>query len=164
MRIMRLKDIKWTVWASLIVLADQLIKIIVCKNLSQTGSVTVIPRVLNFIYVKNTGAAFSIFSGKTAILGAISILFCAGVIVFWILKKPQHILFKLSLTLLFAGALGNAIDRIWRGFVVDFIETAFIKFPVFNVADIAITVGTALLMIYLLFFDKDGYKNGEAAN
>jgi signal peptidase II len=161
---MRLKDIKWIIAASMIVLIDQVVKIFVCKNLSQADSVSVIPHILNFIYVKNTGAAFSIFSGKTAVLGAVSILFSAGVLIFWILKKPQNTLFKLSLTLLFAGALGNAIDRIWRGFVVDFIETAFVKFPVFNVADISITVGTALLMIYLLFFDKDGHKNGETVN
>ena len=161
---MRLKDIKWVLYASTIVLADQLVKFFVCKNLSQTDSLAVIPHFLNFIYVKNTGAAFSMFSGKTAALGMVSILFCIGVLVFWVFKKPQHTLFKLSLTLLFAGALGNAIDRIWRGFVVDFIETAFIKFPVFNIADISITVGTALLMIYLLFFDKDGHKNGEVVN
>ena len=59
-----------------------------------------------------------------------------------------------SLMLMFAGALGNAIDRIFRGYVVDFIETTFISFPVFNIADIAITVGAVLLIIYILFFDK----------
>lgn len=67
---------------------------------------------------------------------------------------------KTSLTLLFAGALGNAIDRIFRGYVVDFIETAFIDFPVFNVADIAITCGAVIMAIYIIFFDKDE-KNGE---
>lgn len=161
---MRFKDRKWLFAAIIIVLADQLVKFLVCKNLSKADSIAVIPHILNFIYVQNTGAAFSMFSGKTAVLGVISILFCIGVLIFWISQKPQHTLFKLSLTLLFAGALGNAIDRIFRGFVVDFIETAFIKFPVFNVADISITAGTALLMIYLLFFDKAGNKNGEAVN
>ena len=61
---------------------------------------------------------------------------------------------RVSLMLLFAGALGNAIDRVFRGFVVDFIKTSFINFPVFNVADIAITVGAALFIIYLMFFDN----------
>lgn len=161
---MRFKDRKWVFAAIVIVLADQLVKLLVCKNLSKADSVTVLPHILNFIYVQNTGAAFSIFSGKTAVLGVISVLFCAGVLIFWISQKPRHTLFKLSLTLLFAGAFGNAIDRIFRGFVVDFIETAFIKFPVFNVADISITVGTVLLMIYLLFFDKAGNRSGEAVN
>ena len=67
---------------------------------------------------------------------------------------------KTSLTLLFAGALGNAIDRIFRGYVIDFIETAFIDFPVFNVADIAITCGAVIMAIYIIFFDKDE-KDGE---
>ena len=60
----------------------------------------------------------------------------------------------LSLVLMFAGAFANAIDRIFRGFVIDFIETTFIAFPVFNIADIAITIGAALLIVYILFFDK----------
>ena len=161
---MRLEDRKWIGSASLIVLLDQVVKYFVAQHLSQTDSAVIIPHILNFIYVRNTGAAFSMFSGKTVVLGVVSILFCIGVAAFWIVKKPQHTLFKLSLMLLFAGAFGNAIDRIFRGFVVDFIETAFVKFPVFNIADIAITVGTVLLVIYLLFFDKAGSKNGENDN
>lgn len=161
---MRFEDKKWVFGAAMIVLADQIVKFIVCGNLSQTDSLVVIPKVLNFIYVKNTGAAFSMFADKTLFLGIISILFCALVLFYWIFKKPAHTLLKLSLMLLFAGALANAVDRIARGFVVDFIETAFIKFPVFNLADISITFGTALLMVYLLFFDKEGHKNGEADN
>ena len=164
MHIMRFKDRKWLISAALIILADQIVKYFVSHNLSQSDSVVIIPHIFNFIYVKNTGAAFSILSDKTAVLGFVSILFCIGVLLFWYYKKPQHTLFKLSLTLLFSGAFANAIDRIFRGFVVDFIETDFIKFPVFNIADIAITFGTILLMIYLLFFDKDGHKDGETDN
>ena len=161
---MRLEDRKWALAGGLLVLADQIVKFFVCSYLSQSDSIVIIPHTLNFIYVKNTGAAFSIFSDKTVVLGIISVIFCILVLCYWHFKKPSHALLKLSLTLLFAGALGNAIDRVFRGFVVDFIETAFIKFPVFNVADICITVGTAFLMIYLLFFDKDGHKNGETVN
>ena len=65
------------------------------------------------------------------------------------------------MTLLLAGAFGNAIDRLFRGYVVDFIQTVFIRFPVFNVADIAITFGAMLLIIYLLFFDGKEEKYGE---
>ena len=64
--------------------------------------------------------------------------------------------------LLFSGAFANAVDRIFRGYVVDFIETSFIRFPVFNIADIAITLGTVFLMIYLIFFDKDKPENIQA--
>lgn len=160
---MRFKDTKWLSSAAMIVLADQVVKFLVSAYLPQSGSLAAIPHIINFVYVKNTGAAFSMFSDKTAVLGVISVLFCVAVLMFWYFKKPQHSLLKLSLMLLLAGALGNAIDRVFRGYVVDFIETAFIKFPVFNIADISITFGTVLLMVYLLFFDKDGNKNGEAA-
>ena len=164
MHIMRLEDRKWAALGSVLILADQIVKFLVCRNLSQSDSVVIIPHILNFIYVKNTGAAFSMFSDKTLVLGIISIIFCILVLLFWYFKKPSHPLLKFALTLLFAGALGNAIDRILRGFVVDFIETSFIKFPVFNVADICITMGTVFFMVYLLFFDKDGHKNGETVN
>lgn len=152
---MRLKDIKWAVMAIAVILLDQIVKFIVCRDLSSTDSITVIPRVLNFVNVQNTGAAFSMFSEKTAILSVVSIVFCIAVLVLWFYKKEKHFLLKLSLMLLFSGALANALDRIFRHYVVDFIETEFIKFPVFNIADIAITFGTVFLMIYLIFFDKD---------
>ena len=161
---MRLRNWNWALLIVVIVVLDQIVKFLVVKNLSEIDSVTVLPHILSFIYVKNTGAAFSIFADKTSVLGAISILFCVAVGAYWNLKKPKSEILKLSLSLLLAGALGNAIDRITRGFVVDFIEATFVTFPVFNIADIVITFGTVFLMIYLLFFDKDGVKNGENSN
>lgn len=149
----------WTAVAGIIVVLDQLAKYWVINGIGNQV-IHAIPGLINFVYVKNTGAAFSILSESTGILGIISILFCLGVLAYWYLKKPEHILMKTSLTLLFAGALGNAIDRIFRGYVVDFIETAFIDFPVFNVADIAITCGAVIMAIYIIFFDKDE-KDGE---
>lgn len=114
---------------------------------------------IDFTYVQNRGAAFSILSGKINFLAIISIVFCIGLIIYVIVKKPKHKLLCISLAMLFSGALGNAIDRLFYGFVVDFIETTFVNFAVFNIADIAITVGAFLLAIYLIFFDKDT-KNG----
>lgn len=150
----------WVIIASLVVLLDQLAKILVIYNIGPTDCIHIIPGLFDFVYVKNTGAAFSILSENTGILSIVSIVFCVGVLWYWYTKKPANVLLKTSLCLLFAGALGNAIDRIWRGFVVDFISTAFMNFPVFNIADIAITFGAALLIIYFIFFDKDE-KNGE---
>ena len=68
--------------------------------------------------------------------------------------------------MMFAGAFGNAIDRIFRGFVVDYIQTTFINFPVFNIADIGITVGAALLVLYVILFDKEdkNEKNNTESN
>lgn len=153
---MLLKKWCWHIIAVAIILFDQVAKILVMNNISEMGSIHIIPKVIDFVYVKNTGAAFSIMSDSTILLGIISILFCIGVAVYWYKKKPQNEIIKLALTLVFAGAFGNAIDRIFRGFVVDFISTVFVRFPVFNIADIAITCGAALLAVYLILFDKDG--------
>jgi len=143
----------WIIITVLITLADRFTKILASTNLSGKD-IEAIPGVLSFVYVENTGAAFSILMDKTWLLSIISIVFCIFVVVYYIMKKPKSKLLCLSGTLIFAGALGNAIDRIFYGYVIDFIKTDFIQFPVFNVADIAITVGAALLMIYVIFFDN----------
>lgn len=139
---------------AVVVLLDQFAKQLVVKNLSSSDSIHAIPGLFDFVYVKNTGAAFSILSNSTLLLGIISVLFCICAAVYWYVKKPAHVLMRTSLALLISGAFGNAVDRLFRGYVVDFIQTAFIKFPVFNVADIAITFGAVLLCVYLIFFDK----------
>ena len=151
----KIRNIVWILIAVLTVLLDQAAKLLVVNNLSQTDCFHVIPGVFDFVYVKNTGAAFSILSDNTALLAIVSVAFCIAIPVYWYVKKPKNRILQTSATLLFAGALGNAIDRIFRGYVIDFISTAFITFPVFNVADIAITAGAVLLIIYLLFFDKE---------
>ncbi|MBR5808864.1 MAG: signal peptidase II [Clostridia bacterium] len=151
----------WAISAALVVIFDQVAKILVMHNIGPTDCFHIIPGLFDFVYVKNTGAAFSILSNNTGLLSIVSIVFCVGVLWYWYKTKPASTLLKLSLCLLFAGALGNAIDRIFRGFVVDFISTAFMEFPVFNIADIAITFGAALLIIYFIFFDKED-ENGES--
>lgn len=154
--------ILWSLIVVIIIALDQISKYWVVNNIGPTDSITVIPGVIDFVYVKNTGAAFSFLADKTygiIFLSCISVVFCIGVIWFMIKKKPQNKLLTISLALMLSGALGNVIDRISRGYVVDFIETTFIKFPVFNIADIAITLGAALVIIFVLFFDKS--KNGE---
>ncbi len=147
----------WSVIVIGIIALDQLSKYWVINNIGITDSLTVIPKVIDFVYVKNTGAAFSFLADKTygiVLLSLISVAFCAGVVWFMIKRKPKSRLLTISLALMLAGAFGNVIDRIFRGYVVDFIETTFIKFPVFNIADIAITCGAALVIIYVLFFEK----------
>ena len=84
-------------------------------------------------------------------------------VIYWIKKKPTHPLLCTSITMMFAGAFGNAIDRIFRGFVIDYIQTSFINFPVFNIADIGITVGAILLVVYFIWFDKED-KNADVKN
>lgn len=145
--------ILWIITALIFAGADQYIKYLVIENIALTDTITILQGVVNFVYVKNTGAAFSIFTGKTYILGIISLLVCVGILLYFIIKKPENKLLNVSLAMILGGAAGNLIDRMFRGFVVDYIELCFVKFPVFNLADIAITVGAVLLMVYVIFFD-----------
>lgn len=152
----------WSLIVVLIIAVDQLSKYWIVNNIGIRDSISVIPKIIDFVYVKNTGAAFSFLSDKNygiVILSCISILFCIGVILFMIKYRPKHKLLNISLALMLSGAIGNVIDRIFKGYVVDFIEMIFIDFPVINIADIAITFGAAMIIIYVLFFDKS--KNNE---
>lgn len=150
--------ILWSIIAIVLTVADQWIKVLVLNHIGLEDTVAFLPGVADLVFVKNTGAAFSIFHDKTWMLSVVSVVFCAAVIVFMVWKRPAHFLLRCSLGLMFAGALGNAIDRIFRGFVIDYIKLTFINFPIFNLADICITIGAVLLIIYALFFDKETVK------
>lgn len=153
--------ILWAVTAVLIIIADQITKYLVVQNIGVYDTVRVIPKVLEFVYVKNTGAAFSILDNMTWLLGLISMAFCVLAVIFVIKKQPKDKMLLLSISMLVGGAMGNGIDRIFRGFVVDFIGTSFMNFPVFNVADISITVGAVILIIYIMKKDAADMKNKE---
>ena len=144
----------WLIISILIIALDQITKYLVVSNMS-VGETAFSLGLFDITYVKNEGAAFSMLSGRMSLLSIISIVFCIAVVIYWIKKKPTHPLLCTSIMMLFAGAFANAIDRILRGFVVDFIHTTFISFPVFNIADIAITVGAGLLILYEILFDKE---------
>ena len=119
-----------------------------------------IPGVLGLRYVKNTGAAFSLLSGHPRILGALSLVVLAGAFV-WLRKKRFTAFPLTALALMAGGAAGNMFDRLIRGFVPDMIETLFISFPVFNIADSCLTVGCVLMIVSLLFRPKDWEKGTE---
>ncbi len=143
----------WLIISLVLIGADQAIKYLVINNIALTDTIEVIPDILNIVYVKNTGAAFSILSGRTYILSIVSFVVCVALVWYLIKKKPSSKLLLVSLGMILGGAAGNLIDRVARQFVVDYIEVCFITFPVFNLADMAITIGAALLMIYVIFFD-----------
>lgn len=140
--------------AILIIAGDRLSKGWIMANVELGETFAHLP-LFDFTYVQNEGAAFNILSGRLGILSIISIAFCIGVIIYFIIKKPKQPLWCVSLAMMFAGAFGNAWDRIFYGYVVDFIETTFMNFAIFNIADIAITVGAALMVINVCFFDKE---------
>jgi len=141
----------------LAVLLDQLTKIWATSALAD-GAMTIIPKVLDFRYIENTGAAFSMLSGGTWLLTVISAVMSV-VLIFIIFKYRKRMpkFVSIMLSLLAAGAIGNLIDRALAGFVVDFIEVTFVNFAVFNVADIFVTCSAIGLGIYLIF-TKQGRK------
>ncbi|MCD8390788.1 MAG: signal peptidase II [Firmicutes bacterium] len=144
--------------AVIITAADFAVKQFVLNNVALGETFGSLAGLVDFTYVQNTGAAFSILEGKMIFLSALSVLFCAAVAVYALKARPKHPLLKTALALMFSGALGNAVDRVFYGFVVDFIRVKFIDFLVFNIADMAITIGAALIVIYFIFFDADGKK------
>ncbi|MCI8304016.1 MAG: signal peptidase II [Lawsonibacter sp.] len=137
--------------AAVLVGLDQLVKYLVMTNIPQGEYLPFIPYILDLTYVTNTGAAFSIFSDHTWILALVSLVM--SVLLALALWKGlfKHPLGKLALTLLLAGAVGNLIDRALRGFVVDMFHVLFMRFAVFNVADICVVVGGIAAGVYYLF-------------
>lgn len=139
-----------------IVALDQLVKLLVRSNLSLYESIPFIPGLLNLTYVQNTGAAFSILADNTWLLALISTVVSVVLIVFMCKHPFSQLLGRISMAFVLGGAVGNLIDRVLLGYVVDMFECTFITFPVFNVADSFLVVGGILLCIYILwFYDKE---------
>ena len=147
--------------AGLIALVDQLIKLWITGNFRlyeerpflQIGNLDI----MHLHYIQNNGSAFSSFAGQTVLLLVITAIGLGVCVYFLVNKAKQKPLLMWSLTMILGGAVGNLIDRIFRGgAVVDYLDVQLFNFAVFNFADCFITVGTALLAVYILFFmDKD---------
>ena len=118
------------------------------------GSVPVIKDVLHFTYVENTGAAFGMFKNGSVFLIITTVVILAAVVVYLFVKKPSAAAVKISAGLIIGGALGNLYDRIFRGFVVDFIDFKIINYPVFNIADCCVVCGAIIFAVWVIFFDK----------
>ncbi len=135
----------------LIILSDQLTKYII--NLNHTSLINNDLIFFSIDYVKNYGAAFNILSGSRIFLSTVSTIITLYLIYLILCKKNISNLNLLSYSLILAGTVGNGIDRIIKGYVIDFINLNFIDFPVFNIADISINVGL-ILIIYGLIKNK----------
>jgi len=142
----------------LLIIADQITKYYTLIKLSPIGSIEVLKGVLSFTYVENRGAAFGILQNARWIFIAVTLITIIAIIGYIIKTKPSCKTLLLSLSLILAGGIGNMIDRIFRGFVVDMIEVTFINYPVFNLADCCVVIGTILLGIYILFIYKEPKK------
>ena len=147
----------------LLVGLDRFSKILAVKYLSGGTPVTVIPHILGLRYTENTGAAFSMLSKNTDFLIIITIVSMAFLVYLIFIKKYGTVIERALMTVVLAGGIGNLIDRIVSGYVVDYFEFLFINFAVFNVADIYITVGITLYLVYALceeYKNKKDKKNG----
>jgi len=141
----------------LLVLIDQITKYFTITCLKDNSAFVIIKGVLEFRYVENRGAAFGIFQGAIPYFIITTFVLLAIIIIAYIRLPKTQKMFPLRLlcVLIAAGGIGNLIDRIFRGFVVDMIYFKLIDFPVFNVADCYVTVSEILLIILVLFYYKD---------
>ena len=129
------------------VLLDQITKVAVLQNIPLHGNVRAIPGIFHFTYVENKGAAFGMLSEHRWVFMAVSIVAIAAFLFYIIKFKPQGKLLLSSMAMIIGGGIGNMIDRVLRGSVVDFIEVDFMEFAVFNVADIFVCVGCGLMIL-----------------
>lgn len=155
--------IRYILFVGAIVGLDQLVKVLTVANLALHETAPLIPGVLQLTYVRNTGAAFSSFEGQQWLFALIFLVF-TGLILWEYFKKPMAFtgFERWCIAAIYGGGLGNMIDRLRLGYVVDMFETVFIDFPVFNVADCFITCGCAALMIHLAFFNKAFWKDEKS--
>ena len=140
-------------FAAVIVLADQLFKSWIAANITLGGTMAFIPDLLQLTHVHNYAAAFSMFKGMRIPIIIVTCIVCVAIIVALIMRKPRSVWQRVALMLVLGGAVGNLIDRIALGYVVDMFHTLFMTFPVFNIADIAIVVGGILFCVCILFED-----------
>ena len=147
-------------FAAGIVAADQYTKFLTVANIGLYQDVEFIPGFLGFTYVRNTGAAFSSFEDQQWLFALIFLLFTVAIVYEFRKNTMKFSAFeRWCIAAVYGGGLGNMIDRIRLGYVVDMIETKFMNFPVFNVADCFITCGCILMMISLCFFNKQFWKD-----
>lgn len=147
------KNLSLIILGIFIVAIDRVTKLLLINK-----EITIIPNFLNFIYTENRGVAFGIASNNTILIVLMNVIILAIIIKFLKDKfsKTNYIII-LSLIMILAGGVGNLIDRIAMGYVIDFINVNILNFPVFNVADISITLGVIMIMIILVrsLFEKE---------
>ena len=141
--------------------SDMWVKHWTVEVLKEVGSMEVIPGFLALTYAENKGAAFSMLSGARWFFIVVAAIFIG---ILWYMYKKNYFTTwwsKLGAVMIVAGTVGNAIDRVRYGYVVDMFEVLFIKFAIFNVADIFITVGAVFFLLYMFVTEFDNKKKKE---
>ena len=140
----------------LIIAFDQITKYFASLKLADGSVAKFIPGVVQFKYAENTGMAFSMLSGARWMFIALTVVVCVGVFYYLFSNRCKNLWLYWSLGVILSGGIGNLIDRIRFGCVVDFIEPTFVNFAIFNIADCAVTCGAVVLVGYLLY---DAFKD-----
>ena len=150
--------IKLIIYSLLIILLDQITKFITSNIIDYRESFILIPNILKITLEKNTGAAFSLFSNSTSLLSFISLIVSGALIIILWKFTPRSKFNTIALPLLLGGSLGNGIDRLFKGFVVDIFELIPFNFPIFNVADIAINIAVLFIILESVKTNKDSKR------
>ncbi len=143
--------------AAAVVALDQIIKISVVNNIKPLGTVDVIPGVFKLSYVENRGVAFGMFQDNRWIFVVLTSLMIIAIILYMFIKRPQGKLFYVLAGLIIGGGIGNLIDRILYGYVIDYLSLSFFP-PVCNFADYCITGGVIAFAVYIMIKSAKGKK------
>lgn len=134
-----------------IVVLDQVTKYLAKTYLKSKGSVPLIQNVFHFTYVENRGAAFGVLQNQRWFFIALTVVVSVVIAYYLFTRKQESVVFTIALSMILGGAIGNLIDRLWLGYVVDMLHFILIDYPVFNIADSCVVIGTILLAYYVLF-------------
>ena len=139
---------------------DQITKYLTVRFIPLYEHIEVLPGVVGLTYVRNTGAAFSSFEGMQWLFALIFLVFTGALLWEYFKRRLPFTRFeRFCIAAIYGGGLGNMIDRLRLGYVVDMIETLFVDFPVFNGADCFITCGCIALLVHLVFWNKPFWKD-----
>lgn len=150
--------IYWII-STLIIGLDQWVKWLIVDNFALGETKSVIPGILSLNHIRNFGAAWSLLEGKMWFFTVVTIIAVVVILTLMIKNRSNgNRWFMIGLTLILAGAIGNFIDRVRLGYVIDMFQTDFMNFPIFNVADISLVIGVICVLIYIILDEKEQRK------
>ncbi|MFX4102989.1 signal peptidase II [Enterococcus faecalis] len=150
--------------SALLVGLDQWSKYLTVQNISLGETKEFIPGFLSLTHLRNTGAAWSLLEGKMIFFYVITVIVSVVIIYLLIKNYKKSIWYSVGLSFVLAGAIGNFIDRVRLGYVVDMLQTDFMNFPIFNVADSTLVVGVICIFIYLILDEKAAKEDKNGTN
>ncbi|EOB2825022.1 MULTISPECIES: signal peptidase II [Enterococcus] len=150
--------------SALLVGLDQWSKYLTLQNISLGETKEFIPGFLSLTHLRNTGAAWSLLEGKMIFFYVITVIVSVVIIYLLIKNYKKSIWYSVGLSFVLAGAIGNFIDRVRLGYVVDMLQTDFMNFPIFNVADSTLVVGVICIFIYLILDEKAAKEGKNGTN